>query len=146
MKYGPKKKKRFYFIFSSVECVEQQCHLWFNTFQIAIYLSNSEELITYFFILGDNLCLKHTPAINFHKLLNFITILLCMPRLKAEYTAETSHPRDCLFIEKNFSNLWFFTGTSRKNFLGNPACHGFFYSLFFCVCALSGNYIHTLNT
>lgn len=86
MKYGP--KKGFDFHFSSVECVEQQCHLWFNTFQIAIYLSNSEELITYFFILGDNLCFKHTPAINFHKLLNFITILLSMPRLKAECTAE----------------------------------------------------------
>lgn len=62
--------------------------MWFFTFQIAIYLSNSEELITYFFILGDNLCLKHTQAINFHKLLNFITVLLCMPELKAECTSE----------------------------------------------------------
>lgn len=62
--------------------------MWFSTLQIAIYLSNSEELITYFFILGDSFCLKHTQAINFHKLLNFITILLCMPRLKAECTAE----------------------------------------------------------
>lgn len=62
--------------------------MWFSIFQVAIYLSNSEELITSFFILGDNLCLKHTQAINFHKLLNFITILLCMPGLKAECTAE----------------------------------------------------------
>lgn len=62
--------------------------MWFSTCQIAVYLSNSEDLITRCFILGDNLCLKHTQAINFHKLLNFITILLCMPRLKAECTAE----------------------------------------------------------
>lgn len=113
----------------AVQGVEQQCHMWFSTFQIAIYLSNSEELITCFFILGDNLCLKHTQAVNFHKLLNFITILFCMARLKAECTAEKHLTPVAVHYLKKTSQICgynFFTGTSRMNFLGKPACHAFF--------------------
>lgn len=122
--------------------------MWFSTCQIAVYLSNSEDLITRCFILRDNLCLKHTQAINFHKLLNFITILLCMPRLKAECTAEKHLTPVAVYYLKKL--LKFVVTTSHRyiqdEFPWKSCLSWPFLVLYFFWCILSSNYIYTLNT